>query len=115
MSAAVTTSTGTLDAVGWVQALRLATNRQSLARTILAAAVVGTLLTLVNLAGRTLPGHLTIPLLGRMLLTYLVPWANATLGIAIGVRDRSRATHLDAPDAMTLNRTIPFTDTQRRS
>jgi hypothetical protein len=112
VSADVTTSTSTRDAVGWVQALKLATNRQSLTRTILAAAVVGTLLTIVNLAGRTVPGHLTTPFLVRMLLTYLVPWGNATLGIAIGVRDRSRATH---PTHPTLNRTFPFTDTQRRS
>jgi hypothetical protein len=72
--------------VGWGQALRIATNRESLKRTVLAATVVGTTLVFVNLADLLTASSLAGWLGFKVFLTYAVPWGNATMGIALGVR-----------------------------
>jgi len=75
--------------LSWPGALRVAVSGQSLRRTLAAAFVVGTTLTVANLGGSLLSEGLTAGISVKLALTYLVPWGNATFGIAVGQRDRS--------------------------
>jgi hypothetical protein len=79
------------DAAGmtWRAALGAAVSGRALRRTAVAAMIVGTTLFLVNLADAVHHGPMTWQLCTKILLTYVVPWANATFGIAIGFRDRA--------------------------
>jgi hypothetical protein len=51
-----------------------------------AALVVGSVLFMVNLYSQVRHGPFTWVLASRVALTFLVPWLNATMGIAIGLR-----------------------------
>lgn len=73
----------------WSEVIRVAVSVRSMRRTVTAALVVGTILTLVNV-GPGFSGKVTVALGFKVLLTYLVPWLNATIGVAIGVRDKAR-------------------------
>jgi hypothetical protein len=72
--------------VSWGTALRGAFRGGALAQSIAAALVVGSTLFMVNLLAEVREGPLTAGLLTRVALTFLVPWLNATIGIAIGLR-----------------------------
>ncbi|GGT00462.1 hypothetical protein [Streptomyces chromofuscus] len=72
--------------VAWSVAARGAVRGRSLAQTTLAALAVGSVLFLVNLYPQVREGPFTWALAGRIALTFLVPWCNATTGIAIGLR-----------------------------
>ncbi|MFD7407026.1 hypothetical protein ACFV7R_31105 [Streptomyces sp. NPDC059866] len=67
-------------------ALRSAVRGRSLTQTIVAALAVGSVLFLVNLYSQVRDGPFTWVLASRVALTFLVPWLNATMGIAIGLR-----------------------------
>ncbi|MFG2475535.1 hypothetical protein [Streptomyces fagopyri] len=73
-------------AVAWSVALRGAVLGRSLAQTTTAALLVGSTLFMVNLYSQVREGPFTWALAIRMALTFLVPWFNATMGIAIGLR-----------------------------
>jgi hypothetical protein len=73
----------------WRAALRQAVTPRALRRTLTAAFVVGTTLFFVNLFGQVHDTRMTPLVAVRIALTYLVPWGNATFGIALGLRDRS--------------------------
>src|SRR5262249_18596737 len=73
-------------AVAWSVALRGAVRGRSLAQTTTAALLVGSTLFMVNLYSQVREGLFTWVLATRIALTFLVPWFNATMGIAIGVR-----------------------------
>jgi hypothetical protein len=47
---------------------------------------VGPTLFVVNLYSSVRHGPFTLTLAGQIVLTFLVPWLNATMGIAIGLR-----------------------------
>lgn len=51
-----------------------------------AALTVGSILFMVNLSSQVREGPFTWLLTARIALTFLVPWFNATVGIAIGLR-----------------------------
>jgi hypothetical protein len=70
----------------WHQALLGAVQRRSLYRTVPAALIVGTTLFMVNLYSTVRAGPFAWHLAGQITLTFLVPWLNATMGIAIGLR-----------------------------
>jgi hypothetical protein len=70
----------------WPAALRGAFRYGALAQSTLAALVVGSTLFAVNLLAQVREGPVTAGLLTRVALTFLVPWLNATAGIAIGLR-----------------------------
>lgn len=70
----------------WGRALLGAVRPHSLWRTIPAATIVGTTLFWVNLYANVRDDPFTWLLAMQIALTYLVPWMNATMGIAIGLR-----------------------------
>lgn len=72
--------------VAWSEALRGAVRARSLAQTTVAALTVGSILFMVNLYSQVREGPFTWALMARVALTFLVPWFNATMGIAIGLR-----------------------------
>jgi hypothetical protein len=72
--------------VAWSVALRGAVRGRSMAQTTTAALLVGSTLFMVNLYSQVRDGPFTWVLTIRIALTFLVPWFNATLGIAIGSR-----------------------------
>jgi hypothetical protein len=72
--------------VPWGKALRGAVRRGSLAQTTVAALIVGGILMMVNLSSQLRQGPVTWVLVLRVALTFIVPWFNATMGIAIGLR-----------------------------
>jgi hypothetical protein len=72
--------------VSWRAALKGAFRRRSLAQSTVAALTVGSILFMVNLYTQVREGPLTAILVVRVGLTFLVPWCNATLGIALGLR-----------------------------
>jgi hypothetical protein len=72
--------------VSWGSALRDAVRPPSLRRSAIAASVVGTTLLMVNLSGRLIGEPFTVGLALKVFLTYAVPWGNATVGIAMGLR-----------------------------
>ena len=76
--------------MSWRAALRAAVSFGSLRRTLLAAFVVGTTLFFVNLFAQVRSDGVSGLLALRIVLTYLVPWGNATFGIAIGLRGRAK-------------------------
>ena len=43
---------------------------------------------LVNLAGSVFAGPLTLVLAGKIAMTFLIPWLNATYGVTFGIRER---------------------------
>ncbi|MEU4097853.1 hypothetical protein [Streptomyces sp. NPDC026673] len=57
-----------------------------MAQTATAALIVGSTLFMVNLYAQVRGGPFTWVLAVRVVLTFLVPWLNATMGIAIGLR-----------------------------
>ncbi|MFD9001523.1 hypothetical protein ACFV0T_11220 [Streptomyces sp. NPDC059582] len=57
-----------------------------MAQTTTAALIVGSTLFMVNLYAQVRDGPFTWVLTMRIALTFLVPWFNATMGIAIGSR-----------------------------
>lgn len=57
-----------------------------MAQTTVAALIVGSILLMVNLYSPVREGPFTWALTARIALTFLVPWFNATMGIAIGLR-----------------------------
>lgn len=73
----------------WRHAFRAALRARSLRRSVTAAAIVGTTLFTFNLAHEAFSKPVTLMLCIKAVVTYLVPWLNATFGIAIGVRDHS--------------------------
>ena len=73
-------------AISWAAALRGAVRRASLAQTTVAALLVGGTLLMVNLYSELKEGPITWNLLFRVALTFLVPWLNATMGLALGLR-----------------------------
>jgi hypothetical protein len=73
----------------WTTALRGAFRYGALAQSVVAALIVGSTLFAVNLLAQVREGPLTAGLLTRVGLTFLVPWLNATIGIAIGLRKSS--------------------------
>ena len=72
--------------VGWGEAFRGAFRRGALMQSTAAAFVVGSTLFMVNLFAQVRTGPFTADLALRITLTFVVPWANATTGIAIGLR-----------------------------
>lgn len=72
--------------VAWSAALRGAVRGRALAQTTTAALLVGSTLFMVNLYAQVREGPFTWVLAVRVVLTFLVPWLNATMGIAIGLR-----------------------------
>jgi hypothetical protein len=76
-------------ALRWRDALVGALHRRSLSRTIPAATIVGSILFMVNLYSSVRDGPFTWVLAAQITLTFLVPWLNATMGIAIGLRHGS--------------------------
>ena len=75
----------------WGPALRGAISPRSLTQTTVAALLVGGTLLMVNLYPALKDGPLTCRLAIQVFLTFFVPWMNATMGIALGLR-RSAAT-----------------------
>ena len=73
-------------AVGWGTAFRGAFRPGALVQSTAAAFVVGSILFMVNLYSHVRSGPFTADLAVRITLTFVVPWANATTGIAIGLR-----------------------------
>ncbi|KOV51414.1 hypothetical protein ADL00_40665 [Streptomyces sp. AS58] len=67
-------------------ALRGAVRGRALAQTMAAALTVGSVLFMVNLFSQVREDPFTWVLAVRIALTFLVPWLNATLGLAIGLR-----------------------------
>jgi len=74
------------DHTPWRHALRGAIRTKALSRTMPAAFIVGSILFMVNLYSAVRTGPLTWMLAVQITLTFLVPWLNATVGIAIGLR-----------------------------
>lgn len=72
--------------VTWSEALRGAVRGRAMAQTTVAALTVGSILFMVNLYSQIRQGPFTWALTVRTALTFLVPWFNATMGIAIGLR-----------------------------
>lgn len=72
--------------VAWSAALRGAVQGRAMAQTTVAALIVGSTLFMVNLYSQVRDGPFTWALTARVALTFLVPWFNATMGIAIGLR-----------------------------
>lgn len=72
--------------VGWGAAFCGAFRPGALLQSTLAAFVVGSILFMVNLYLHVRSGPFTADLAIRIALTFVVPWANATTGIAIGLR-----------------------------
>lgn len=72
--------------VAWSVALHGAVRGRSMAQTTTAALIVGSTLFMVNLYSQVRDGPFTWILTLRIALTFLVPWFNATMGIAIGSR-----------------------------
>ncbi|MFJ4848677.1 MULTISPECIES: hypothetical protein [unclassified Streptomyces] len=72
--------------VAWSVALRGAVRGRAVAQTSAAALAVGSTLFMVNLYAQVREGPLTWTLAVRIALTFLVPWFNATTGIALGLR-----------------------------
>ncbi|MGW2047692.1 hypothetical protein ACWCPF_21290 [Streptomyces sp. NPDC001858] len=85
-------------------ALRGAVRGRALGQTIAAALAVGSTLFMVNLYSQVVDGPFTWALTLRVALTFLVPWLNATLGLAIGLRKAGAAPrHRSEPaDSTTL-------------
>ncbi|CNG70839.1 Uncharacterised protein [Mycobacterium tuberculosis] len=71
----------------WCAALRQAVMPRAQCRAMAAAFVVGTTLLSVDVVAQGHDAHLTPIATLRIVLTYLVPWGNATFGIALGLRD----------------------------
>ncbi|MFF3559609.1 hypothetical protein ACFYXS_06170 [Streptomyces sp. NPDC002574] len=69
-----------------------------MAQTTAAALIVGSTLFMVNLYSQVRETPFTWALTVRVALTFLVPWFNATMGIAIGLRK---------PGASPRDRTAP--------
>ncbi|MGW1542029.1 hypothetical protein ACWCPM_17655 [Streptomyces sp. NPDC002309] len=82
--------------VPWSVALRGAVRGRSLVQTTVAALSVGSVLFMVNLYTQVQQGPLTWVLTSRIALTFLVPWLNATLGLAIGLRKSNPRTRQDS-------------------
>ena len=72
--------------VGWGAAFRGAFRPGALLQSTTAAFVVGSILFMINLYAHVRTGPFTADLAARITLTFVVPWANATTGIAIGLR-----------------------------
>lgn len=72
--------------VPWGSALRNALRPRALRRTVPAALVVGTALWFVNLAGTFLDGRATAFTLMQSVLTFVIPWLNATFGMTMAFR-----------------------------
>jgi hypothetical protein len=52
--------------------------------------VVGTTLAVVNLGGQIASRGLSLVVVIKLALTFLVPWGNATFGVALGQRHHAR-------------------------
>lgn len=76
--------------LSWTSALREAVRPPCLKRSVIAAGVVGTTLMVANLGGRLTSEPLTAGIALQAVLTYAVPWGNATVGIAMGLKDRGK-------------------------
>jgi hypothetical protein len=74
------------DRVPWSRALRGALRGRSIVQSATAAMTVGSILFMVNLYSHVRDDPFTWALATRIVLTFFVPWLNATLGIAIGLR-----------------------------
>ncbi|MFJ4466924.1 hypothetical protein ACIP2X_05300 [Streptomyces sp. NPDC089424] len=83
-------------AVPWSVALRGAVRGGALLQTIVAASSVGSVLFMVNLYTQVRQGPLTWALAARIVLTFFVPWLNATLGLALGLRKTNREAGQDS-------------------
>lgn len=82
--------------MSWSAALHGAVRGRSLVQTIGAASAVGSVLFMVNLYAQVRQGPLTWALTARIVLTFLVPWLNATLGLAVGLRKSNPRTRQDS-------------------
>ncbi|MGW1726434.1 hypothetical protein ACWCQK_26290 [Streptomyces sp. NPDC002306] len=72
-----------------------------MAQTTTAALIVGSTLFMVNLYSQVRDGPFTWVLAMRIALTFLVPWFNATMGIAIGSRKSSASPRCQGEPADT--------------
>lgn len=78
---------------GWqtpVQALRVVLHPPNLARTLLTAAVVGSILFLINHLDTVLAGTATPATWIKTGVTYLVPFFVANIGLLVGTHRRER-------------------------
>lgn len=85
--------------VAWSVALRGAVEGRAMAQTTAAALVVGSTLFMVNLYSQVRDAPLTWALTVRIALTFLVPWLNATMGIALGLRRPGAASRRETAPA----------------
>ena len=79
------------DSPGWStarEALILVTRREHLRRTLLTAAVVGTVLFAINQLDVVLGGRATRATWTKGAVTYVVPFVVANVGLLIGTRKR---------------------------
>lgn len=81
-----------------------AVRRRSLYRTVPAAIIVGTTLFMVNLYSTVRTGPFAWHLVGQTTLTFLVPWLNATMGIAIGLRSGGPVLPMQSREAEATSR-----------
>ena len=68
-------------------ALRICLQPQHLRRTLTIAAVVGTLLTVINQADVIAHAEATSTTVAKAMLNYLVPFIVSNLGLLVGARD----------------------------
>jgi hypothetical protein len=79
------------DAPGWStssEALLVVTQREHLRRTLLTAAIVGTVLFAINQLDVVLEGRASWVTWAKAGVTYLVPFVVANVGVLIGTRSR---------------------------
>ena len=70
----------------WRDALARAVRPRALQRSIPAALVVGTSLWFVNLSAVYLDGRVTAVVVLQTVLTFVIPWLNATFGMTMAFR-----------------------------
>ena len=87
-------------APGWLEA---ATDGRTVRRSLATALVVGSLLTAVNQGPALIAGTVTAVVAWQVALTYLVPYAIATLAAVLALRNRTAA---GVPDYVLLEREI---------
>ena len=78
-------------APGWStasEALLVVTRRENLRRTLLTAAIVGTVLFAINQLDVVVEGRATWVTWVKAAVTYLVPFVVANVGVLIGTRSR---------------------------
>ena len=79
----------------WQEIPRVCLDQRNLRSTLVAAAIVGTLLFVINQLDLVLSGHAGPRLWLKVALTYVVPFIVGNYGIVVGTR-RTPPTHVDA-------------------